>query len=179
MAGLYLKCLEELGHSHGLDEGHKSCINKDVKAALNSCTGSALSKFVNYIPTRANYIRNIKAKLGLLSNDGRNFSKATAVMHNENVLAYKEFLITKSYLFFVMFNPEIEIEDKLIHHLVSNKSADLKKSENLSTLLSKGTVYLKQYWDKRYSLNVSFAECSFKPQKLASFSTTTKTISSV
>ena len=66
-------------------------MNKDVKAALNSCTDSALSKTVNYIPTRANSIRNIKAKLGLLSNDGRNFSKATAVMHNENVLAYKEF----------------------------------------------------------------------------------------
>ena len=46
-------------------------------------------------------------------------------MYDENVLAYKEFLITKSYFFFVMFNPKIEIEDKLIHHLVSNISADL------------------------------------------------------
>ena len=88
-------------------------------------------------------------------------------------------MITKSYLFFVMFNPEIEIEDKLIHHLVSNKSADLKQSDNLTTLLSKGTVHLQQSWDKCYSLNVSFAECSFKPQKLASYSTTKQTISSV
>ena len=80
-----MNVLGRTGHSQGLDEGHESCINKDVKAALNSCTGSALSKIVNYIPTRANSIRNIKAKLGLLPNDGRNFSKATAVMHNENV----------------------------------------------------------------------------------------------
>ena len=78
-----------------------------------------------------------------------------------------------------MFNPKIEIEDKLIHHLVSNKSADLKQSEKLTSLLSKGTVHLQQYWDKCYSLNVSFAECSFKSQKLASFSTTKQTISSV
>ena len=49
-------------HSQGLDEGHESCINKDVKAALNTCSNAALSKVVSYLPIRANCIRNIKKK---------------------------------------------------------------------------------------------------------------------
>ena len=49
-------------HSQDLDEGHESCINKDVKAALNTCSNAALSKVVSYLPIRANCIRNIKKK---------------------------------------------------------------------------------------------------------------------
>ena len=47
-------------HSQCLDMGHESCINKEVKAALNTFSNAALSKVVNYLPIRANCIRNIK-----------------------------------------------------------------------------------------------------------------------
>ena len=53
--------------SQCLDMGHKSCINKDVKAALNTCSNAALSKVVNYLPIRANCIRN--KKLSVNCND--------------------------------------------------------------------------------------------------------------
>ena len=42
-------------HSQGLDEGHESCINKGVKAAMTSFTGSALSKIDNYIPNKSQF----------------------------------------------------------------------------------------------------------------------------
>lgn len=74
-------------HSQDLDEGHESYINRDVKAALNSCSSMALSKVVSYVRLRANCIRNIKDKLGFTSSEQLDFSKPFASVQHENVLA--------------------------------------------------------------------------------------------
>ena len=99
-------------HCQGLDEGHESCINKDVKAALNTCSITSLSKAVSYVPVRANCIRNIKDKLSSSSTHCRSFSKSLAAVSTENVKAYKDFLISRLYLFMAVFRPEIKMKDK-------------------------------------------------------------------
>ena len=85
-------------HCQRLDEGHESCINKDVKAALNVCSNIALSKVVSYIPFRAKFLKNLKNKLGSSQADLPYFSESVVCVHEDNILAYMEFLLSKSYL---------------------------------------------------------------------------------
>jgi hypothetical protein len=52
-------------HSQAFDEGHESCINKDVKMSMTSTSTASLAKLVNYFPYRGQALKNLKMQLGL------------------------------------------------------------------------------------------------------------------
>ena len=103
--GFVMNVLGRSNHCQGLDEGHESCINKDVKAALNTCSNMILSKVVSYVPFRAKCLKNLKNKLGSSCSDLPYFSESTARTNEENVLAYMQFLLSKAYLSLVLTEP--------------------------------------------------------------------------
>ena len=176
--GFVMNVLGRNSHSQGLDEGHESCINKDVKAALNTCSNASLSKAVSYVPVRANCIRNIKDKLSSNSTLCRSFSKSLASVSMENVIAYKDFLISRSYLFMAVFSPEIEMKDNNIHHLISCKVLDKKQSETLASLCKLGYDHLKLYLQKCINGHI-YALAKHKPLKLTGYFSNKQSISSV
>ena len=58
--GFVMNVLGRTNHCQGLDEGLERCINKDVKAALNTCSNMILSKLVSYALFRAKCMKNFK-----------------------------------------------------------------------------------------------------------------------
>ena len=162
--GFVMNILGRKNHSQGLDEGHESCINKDVKAVLNNCSDRSLSKAVTYAPTRANSLRKIKESIGITKHDALVFSPSEATSHEENVIALKDSL-GKSYLFAIYLNPSVSGESDSVHHLFSSKSAEHSQSEKLLNLKDIGTEHLKIYVKKNQKLN-NYALCKQKPLKL-------------
>ena len=63
----------------------------------------------------------IKDKLSSNSTLCRSFSKSLAADSTENVIAYRDFLISRSYLFMAVFSPEIEMKDNNIYNLIFSK----------------------------------------------------------
>ena len=176
--GFVMNVLGRNCHSQGLDEGHESCINKDVKAALNTCSNASLSKVIFYVPIRANCIRNIKNKLSVSGIDQRTFSKSLAVINTENVSAYKDFLVSRSYLFMAIFSPEIDLKENKIHHLISCKVLDEKHSETWGSLSKLGYNHLERYAEKCRSMQ-GYALAKQTPLKLTGSFARKQTFSSV
>ena len=52
-----------------------------------------------------------KKKMSVNCNDNHRFSKSLAAVNNENVVAYQNFLFSRSYLFMVIFSPDIDLKD--------------------------------------------------------------------
>ena len=164
-------------HSQGLDEGHESCINKDVKAALNTCSEQSISKAVSYVPCRANCLRKLKEVIGVTKSEVSVFSPSLALSHEENVVALKTCL-EKSYLFAIHLNPLQNMQTDIVHHLFSLKVIDQKQSKDLLSLADKGTQNLKQYIEKCQKMK-AYALCTSTPLKLTGAFSKKVTVSSV
>ena len=177
MGGFVMNVSGRNNHSQGLDEGHESCINKDVKAALNTCSEQSISKAVRYVPTRANCLRKLKEVLGISRPDPPVFSSSTAASHEENVIALKNCLV-KSYLFAIYLDPSQNIQRDNVHHLFSLKVIDQTQSENLLNLENIGSQHLKRYIEKCQKLK-TYALCKPSSLKLTGSFSKKVTISSV
>ena len=164
-------------HSQGLDEGHESCINKDVKAALNTCSEKSIAKAVRYVPARANCLRKLKEVLGISRPDPPVFSASVAALHEENVLALKQAL-GKSYLFAIYLEPARYNQTTNVHHLFSLKEIDKKQSENMLNLKKIGSEHLKCYIEKCKQMK-AYALCKSLPLKLTGSFSKKVTVSSV
>ena len=164
-------------HSQGLDEGHESCINKDVKAALNTCSEQSISKAVSYVPTRANCLRKLKEAIGVSKSDLAVFSPSLALSHEENVVALKTCL-GKSYLFAIHLDPLQNMQTDIVHHLFSLKVINQRQSEDLLSLADKGSQNLQRYIEKCKKMK-AYALCSSTPLKLTGAFSKKVTVSSV
>ena len=100
-------------HLQGLDECQESCINKDVKAALNTRKKTALT---------ANILRNLKECFGI--------AVPLAISHEENVLILKSTLEI-FYLFAIYFDQEVKWKNETdkVHHLFSVKSKTINNDQ--------------------------------------------------
>lgn len=73
--------------------------------------------------------------LSLVSNHMINvLFQSAAVSHNKNVMALKDFLLSKSYLS-CTFHPEFELRHDKVYHPTSNKVAEKKQSDNLTSFV--------------------------------------------
>ena len=68
------------------------------------------------------------------------------------MLLYIKTLFSRSYLFMVIFSPEIDLKDGIIHHLITKKVLDDKQSNILGSLLDLGCNHLKKYMAKSRSM---------------------------
>ena len=175
--GFVLNVLGRNCHSQGLDEGHESCINKDVKAALNTCSSQSISKAVTYVPARANYLRKLKESLGITRSDKRTLSASLANSHEENVITLKASL-AKSFLFAVYSEPELESQKDNLHHLFSVKFCDRKQTDSLCNILAEGIKHLNLYIEKCKNMK-NYALCKQKPLKLTGMFSSRNTVSAV
>ena len=164
-------------HCQGLDEGHESCINKDVMAALNTCSEQSISKAVRYVPTRANCLRKLKEVLGISRPDPPVFSVSVAASNEEKVIALKASL-GKCYLFAIYLEPSRYNQAGNVHHLFSLKEIDKTQSENMLNLTKIGAEHLKCYIEKCKQVK-SYALCKSTPLKLAGSFSKKVTVSSV
>ena len=155
----------------------ESCINKDVKADLNTCSEQSISKAVSYVPCRANCLRKLKEVIGVTKSEVSVFSPSLALSHEENVVALK-ICLEKSYLFAIHLNPLQNMQTDIVHHLFSLKVIDQKQSKDLLILADKGTQNLKQYIEKCQKMK-AYALCTSTPLKLTGAFSKKVTVSSV
>ena len=118
-----------------------------------------------------------KKKLSVNCNDNHRFSKSLAAVNNENVVAYQNFLLSRSYLFMVIFSPDINLKDGKIHHLITKKVLDDKQSHVLGSLLDLVCNHLKKYIAKCRSMP-GYTLIKQKPLKLTGFFTNKQSYSS-
>ena len=177
--GFVMNVLGRNFHSQGLDEGHESCINKDVKAALNTCSQQSISKAVTYVPLRANILRNLKECIGIASNERRLLAVPLAISHDDNVLILKSTL-EKCFLFTVYCDQEVKLknESDKVHHLFSVKVCDKKQSDNFLNLTNEGMKHLNLYIEK-CKLMTNYALSRQTPLKLTGMFGRKTTVSSV
>ena len=161
-------------HCQGLDEGHESCINKDVKAALNTCSEQSISKAIRYVPTNANCLLKLKEVLWISRPDPPVFSVSVAASH---VIALKVSL-GKCYLFAIYLEPARHNWTGNVHHLFSLKEIDKTQSENMLNLTKIGSEHLKFYIEKCKQVK-SYALCKSTPLKLTGSFSKKVTVSSV
>ena len=126
-------------HSQALDEGHETCINRDLKHVLTTATGSSFLKFINYMPTRAATLANIKKQLNISEYKLSEPSKKLLVDIELNIGALLEKWNNSALAL------DLVKTENLLHLFKLDKAGTTSQIENIVNLHNTADSHFKQY----------------------------------